>query len=66
MGTIVCAVDDSPEAEEARVAVRLSGDAGLRLVVVHVEERADAGSTTELRLSNAAGSCSTDSSPRRG
>ena len=45
MGTIVCAVDDSPEAEEAlRVAVRLSGDAGLRLVVVHVEERAGAGS----------------------
>ena len=45
MGTIVCAVDDSPEAEEAlRAAVRLSGDAGLRLVVVHVEERADAGS----------------------
>jgi nucleotide-binding universal stress UspA family protein len=46
MGTIVCAVDDSPEAEEAlRVAVRLSGDAGLRLVVVHVEERAGPGST---------------------
>ena len=45
MGTIVCAVDDSPEAEEAlRAAVRLSGDAGLRLVAVHVEERADAGS----------------------
>ena len=45
MGTIVCAVDDSPEAEAAlRAAVRLSGDAGLRLVAVHVEERADAGS----------------------
>ena len=45
MGTIVCAVDDSPEAEEAlRAAVRLSGDAGLRLVAVHVKERADAGS----------------------
>jgi nucleotide-binding universal stress UspA family protein len=43
MGTIVCAVDDSPEAEEAlRAAVRLSRDAGLRLVAVHVEERADA------------------------
>lgn len=39
MGTIVCAVDDSREAEEAlRVAARLSGDAGLRLVVAHVEE----------------------------
>jgi nucleotide-binding universal stress UspA family protein len=45
MGTIVCAVDDSPEAEEAlRVAVRLSDDSGLRLVVVHVEERAGTGS----------------------
>lgn len=45
MGTIVCAVDDSPEAGEAlRAAVRLSGDAGLRLVAVHVEEHADAGS----------------------
>ena len=45
MGTIVCAVDDSPEAEEAlRVAARLSSDAGLRLVAAHVEERADAGS----------------------
>lgn len=45
MGTIVCAVDDSPEAEEAlRAAVRLSGDAGLRLVAVRVEERADGGS----------------------
>lgn len=39
MGTIVCAVDDSPEAEEAlRAALRLSRDAGLRLVVVHVEK----------------------------
>ena len=37
MGTIVCAVDDSPEAEEAlRAALRLSRDAGLRLVVAHV------------------------------
>jgi nucleotide-binding universal stress UspA family protein len=45
MGTIVCAVDDSPEAEEAlRVAVRLSDDSGLRLLVVHVEERAGTGS----------------------
>ena len=45
MGTIVCAVDESPEAEEAlRAAVRLSGDAGLRLVVVHVEDRAHVGS----------------------
>lgn len=44
MGTIVCAVDDSPEAEEAlRVAVRLSADAGLRLVVAHVQEPGDAG-----------------------
>jgi nucleotide-binding universal stress UspA family protein len=38
METIVCAVDDSLEAKEAlRVAVRLSADAGLRLVVAHVE-----------------------------
>jgi nucleotide-binding universal stress UspA family protein len=38
MGTLVCAVEDSPEAEEAlRVAARLSRDADLRLVVVHVE-----------------------------
>ena len=45
MGTIVCAVDDSPEAEEAlRVAIRLSDDARLRLVVANVQERADAGS----------------------
>jgi nucleotide-binding universal stress UspA family protein len=44
MGTIVCAVDDSPEAQEAlRVAARLSGDAGLRLVVVHVEDTVGAG-----------------------
>lgn len=40
MGTVVCAVDDSPEAEEAlRVAARLSGDASLRLVVAHVEQQ---------------------------
>ena len=46
MGTIVCAVDGSPEAEEAlRAAVQLSDEAGLRLVAVHVEERADAGSS---------------------
>ena len=39
MATIVCAVDDSQEAEEAlRVAARLSDDAGLRLVVAHVAE----------------------------
>ena len=45
MATIVCAVDDSPEAQEAlRAAVRLSDDSGLRLVVVHVEERAGTGS----------------------
>lgn len=45
MGTIVCAVDDSPEAQEAlRAAVRLSDDSGLRLLVVHVEERAGTGS----------------------
>ena len=47
MGTIVCAVDNSPEAEEAlRVAARLSGDAGLRLVVVHVEQSIGAGADT--------------------
>lgn len=45
MGTLVCAVDDSPEAAEAlRVAARLSRDAGLRLVVVHVEDTVGAGS----------------------
>lgn len=44
MGTIVCAVDDSPEAQEAlRVAVRLSGETGLRLVVVHVADTVGAG-----------------------
>lgn len=44
MATIVCAVDDSLEAEEAlRVAARLSDDVGVRLVVVHVESTADAG-----------------------
>ena len=45
MGTLVCAVDDSPEAVEAlRVALRLSRDADLRLVVVHVEDTVGAGS----------------------
>lgn len=46
MGTLVCAVDDdSAEAEEAlRVAVRLSSEAGLRLVVVYVENTVGAGS----------------------
>ena len=39
MGTLVCGVEDSPEAAQAlRVATRLSLDAGLRLVVVHVED----------------------------
>lgn len=39
MGTVVCAVDDSPAADEAlRVAVQLSEDAELRLVVVHVDD----------------------------
>ena len=45
MGTLVCAVDDSPEAAEAlRVAARLSRDAKLRLVVVYVEDTVGAGS----------------------
>ena len=45
MGTLVCVVDDSPEAEEAlRVATRLSREAELRLVVVHVEDTVGAGS----------------------
>jgi nucleotide-binding universal stress UspA family protein len=45
MGTLVCAVDNSPEAEEAlRVATRLSREADLRLVVVHVEDTVGAGS----------------------
>ena len=44
MGTLVCAVDNSPEAEEAlRVATRLSREADLRLVVVHVEDTIGAG-----------------------
>jgi nucleotide-binding universal stress UspA family protein len=48
VGTIVCAVDDSQEAEEAlRVAARLSDDAGLRLVVAHVEEPAHTRSVRE-------------------
>jgi nucleotide-binding universal stress UspA family protein len=39
MGTLVCGVEDSPEAVEAlRVADRVSLEAGLRLVVVHVED----------------------------
>jgi nucleotide-binding universal stress UspA family protein len=38
MGTIVCAVDDSPAAGEVlRVAARLSCAFGVRLVVAHVE-----------------------------
>jgi nucleotide-binding universal stress UspA family protein len=45
MGTIVCAVDDSPEAAQAlRVAAHLSNDAGLRLVIVYVEDTVGAGS----------------------
>jgi nucleotide-binding universal stress UspA family protein len=45
MGTLVCAVDDSPEAEEAlRVAARVSREADLRLVVVHVEDPGAVGS----------------------
>lgn len=45
MGTLVCAVDDSPEAQETlRTAVRLSREAGFRLVVVHVEDTVGAGS----------------------
>ena len=50
MGTIVCAVDNSPEAEEAlRAARRLSRDAGLRLVVVHVERGTTATGVAEQR-----------------
>jgi nucleotide-binding universal stress UspA family protein len=45
MGTLVCAIDETPEAEEAfRVAVRLSRAADLRLVVVHVANTVGAGS----------------------
>jgi nucleotide-binding universal stress UspA family protein len=44
MGTLVCAVDDSAEAEEAlRAAARLSSEAGFRLVVVHVADTVGAG-----------------------
>jgi nucleotide-binding universal stress UspA family protein len=52
MGTLVCAVEDSPEAAEAlRVAGHLSHDAGLRLVVVHVAEASwpPAGSRTDAQ-----------------
>ena len=50
MGTIVCALDDSPEADEAlRAALRLSRDAGLRLVVVHVEKRTTVTGAAEER-----------------
>ena len=50
MGTLVCGVEDSPEAAEAlRVATRLSRDAGLRLVVVHVEDTIGPGSTFRMR-----------------
>src|SRR5579872_3195381 len=54
MGTIVCAVDDSLEAAEAlRVAARMGRDAGLRLLVVHVldsaEARAELGVTRRRR-----------------
>jgi nucleotide-binding universal stress UspA family protein len=45
MGTLVCGVEDSPEAVEAlRVADRVSLEAGLRLVVVHVEDTLGVGS----------------------
>ena len=50
MGTIICALDESPEAEEAlRAASRLSRDAGLRLVVVHVEKRTTVTGAAEER-----------------
>jgi nucleotide-binding universal stress UspA family protein len=46
MGTLVCAVDDSSEAEEAlRIAARLSAEAGFRLVVAHVDDTVGAGSS---------------------
>lgn len=45
MSTLVCAVDDTPEAAEAlRVAALLSRDSDLRLVVVHVEDTVGSGS----------------------
>ena len=44
MGTLVCAVDDTPEAAEAlRVSAQLSREADLRLVVVHIEDTVGAG-----------------------
>ena len=50
MGTLVCGVEDSPEAADAlRVATRLSRDAGLRLVVVHVEDPTGPGPTFRTR-----------------
>jgi len=45
----VCAVDDSPEAANAlRVAARLSGESGLRLVAAHVAR--DASTRTGGRV----------------
>lgn len=45
MGTIICAVAETPEAEEAlRAAVALSQAGRLRLVLVRVEERGRNGS----------------------
>lgn len=50
MGTLVCGVEDSPEAAEAlRVATRLSGEAGLRLVVVRVERAMGPGPAFRTR-----------------
>lgn len=50
MGTIICAVAETPEAEEAvRAAVRLSRAARLRLVLVHVEERRNGNAGRAMR-----------------
>lgn len=49
MGTIICAVADTPEAEEAlRAAARLSRAGRMRLVLVHVEERARNGNSDRV------------------
>jgi nucleotide-binding universal stress UspA family protein len=50
MATLICGVGDSPEdAEALRVAARLSNTAGLRLVVVHVEDTSGPGSAHQVR-----------------
>lgn len=43
MGTVVCLVDESTDAEALRAAAQLSHGAGLRVVAVHVVPPSEAG-----------------------